>query len=277
MKSYNITYDYDLLYLTLDITTLCNFRCEYCFNYRYFNQFKNITIEQYQNIIKHFSKFNKLMCLNIQGGEPLFYKNIKDLTLLLYFNQFIKKFNIFTNGSIDIKDKIYFSDKLTIYFSIHPSQLIKNENYINIIKRNLLYCKNKCNIIIQINNYKIDKIQNLINFFIENKFTLSFNNIINPKNGKQLKSETSNLDISKHILYNNKFYNNYDLYNKNISFKDWKCYINSLTIDAYGNVYHECLGNLGNYKNFNYYKYIICNYDKPLNSCCLNYYKELSL
>lgn len=276
MKSYNITYDYELLRLILDITTLCNFRCEYCFNYKYFNKFKNITIANYENIIKHFSKFKKLIHLGIQGGEPLLYKDIKDLTMLVYFNEFIKSYDIFTNGSIDIKNKIYFNDKLTIYFSIHPSQLIKNENYINTLKQNLLYCKDKCKIIVQINNYKLDKINDLIDFVVKNKFTIAFNNVYNPKNMKQIKSIKSNLDNTQHILYNDKLYNSNDLYNDNISFKNWNCYINSLSIDVFGNVYHECLGNLGYYKKFNYYEYTTCKYDKPLNLCCLNYYKESS-
>lgn len=75
-------YGRNIDYLRISLTEKCNLRCVYCMpqDLKFDEDFENehISFENYKSIIRNFSKLG-INKLRFTGGEPLMYKNLKEL------------------------------------------------------------------------------------------------------------------------------------------------------------------------------------------------------
>lgn len=106
----------DYLSLTIATTTLCNFRCPYCYEE---GATKATLNKELDDLIIKFIKNNNAKCVGITwyGGEPLLnFKSIKYITEILG-NRFDNKkidYTIVTNGYLLDKEKVDFFKKYKI-------------------------------------------------------------------------------------------------------------------------------------------------------------------
>ena len=204
--------------LELWVNYNCNYNCNYCGFSK--NKYTTNNLKNLEKIIID----KKFESIDMLGGEPFLYENIKNLIIrLLKLNIPI---NIYTNLSdtsfLKIKElqKIIQTDLIYIHCSFHPSHE-KLENFVNKFKE----LKNL--------NYQINSV-----YMFDNNFTYLKNKIIFLK----LKKEIS--DILIHLVYHNTkdiIYFKNNLLNDNILKKD-------LIMD---------IENLGNTRICNFHKNIL--------------------
>ena len=84
----------------IEITNICNLKCEFCPETNRKKQF--INIENFEKIIKKIHKYTNLVCLHVKG-EPLLHSNLEEIIKIL--EKYNLKANITTNGTL-IKEKL---------------------------------------------------------------------------------------------------------------------------------------------------------------------------
>ena len=142
--------------ISIYINTICNYRCSFCFliNEDHIGtKKKNISIEQFENIINHKNNVG-VSRVTLGGGEPLLHKNFFDFVTIL--NQKKKIISVYTNGSLikrniqkmieakinyinishydehffSIKDDIKELKSNNSFSEVRLSKIISNEDYV---------------------------------------------------------------------------------------------------------------------------------------------------
>ena len=98
--------------INLHITDACNFRCVFCF--AHFGAKKNLPVNSWKKIVDNIIVNCSVERFNLAGGEPLLYKNIKELITYIYskgiavsiitngFNLSAHKINLFSDWGVSM-------------------------------------------------------------------------------------------------------------------------------------------------------------------------------
>lgn len=117
---------------TLILSDLCNFKCIHCYNDGFYTRKKELTEQQWKNVIDQLG-YMGCNIVSVTGGEPFLYKNIFDI--LKYLNDRGFYFNLVTNGSLindDIINRLSSFEYLTsIRITLYG---LKPETYLNVTK-----------------------------------------------------------------------------------------------------------------------------------------------
>ena len=183
--------------VVLNLTTDCNMRCMYCYAAAGDGNNEYMTFDTAVNTIDELRKINKdeIVKVLFHGGEPLLcydviqqiIKHYKERNLDKYLDYYIQ-----TNCILLSEEKIKYLDenRVKISISIDGSNcdsnacrvLCSKENSIEIIKKAIdLLNKNnvKINALAVLNKYNYNKVNSIIDFFVENKiYDFSFNYFI---------------------------------------------------------------------------------------------------
>jgi len=78
------------------VTSICNFRCETCFNWKNMNRADNdLKLDEIEKISKHFGTLNLLL---LSGGEPFLRRDLKEVIKVFYDTNHMRKLHLPTNG-----------------------------------------------------------------------------------------------------------------------------------------------------------------------------------
>jgi len=262
------------VYIHWDITTRCNFNCEYCYaknseykdNWNKDNDFKIIN-----NVLKNLANCSESITLNLLGGEPTQSKYYFYIVNQL-FKKILKKndqLRLTTNLSKNIKwwKKHNNLDKFSlINISFHPFYF-KNENMIKAFINKVLFLKEKTkiNLIILL----LNKYEKQIQFLSKN-----LNNIFDDINitpmliiDDYVDSKINEIEINKSIkkfkylfektkfryFYNNKIYRLDEIFLKKLyNFYNWDCEARILKIDFNGKINDFCNNKIYNIEQINF-------------------------
>ncbi|MCS7316786.1 MAG: hypothetical protein NZZ41_00485 [Candidatus Dojkabacteria bacterium] len=291
-----VKYDYkklttnidNFLYISWEVTTFCNYSCSYCWPESHDNVNKWPT--DFNKIVIFFNKLrkayeNKKIFIEIMGGEPTLWPDLKNFIRFFNNNFFI---NLVTNFT---KNKRYWEDfpRVCLFsLSFHPERASVD----NFLEKLDILCKKQENIAISfmyLPQYK-EKNFEMIKKIKEKNYKVFFVSKIikNYETGMHLESYTKE-DFDN--IKRNNFYNSNNLNlifpskfvldgkEQNINFwkeiqekkqnswVGWKCYIGSkrLFIKANGDIYKATCrvgGKIGNIYDENFFKlekeYEIC-------------------
>lgn len=150
------------LYIYWDISTQCNYKCEYCYarnKYLPLNQWnkRDLWLNQLL-VLKALSLSKYPIYLGFHGGEPTLHPKfieLVDLTLK-QLNRPLDQLYITTNGSINkifnliYKENLFssYKHKLRFLFSYHPYSNYKNDFIENVKKITSLGFKTKVNVLL---------------------------------------------------------------------------------------------------------------------------------
>lgn len=269
MKFKSILYK-DYIEINLYITSICQFKCPYCYS-RYENKNKwnkIMELNLINNIIYNIKKIPYNFSISLLGGEPTLHPHFNKIVDELTHCENIKEVLIYTNG---VKHIDIINNKVKVVFAFHPTE--NNE----FLKENILHCKcNKKISLSLVENFK-DEIVKMYNFAKDNCIEIEPTFISNPKSKKCKIPDIIPSEKIRVYEFDDKLYNLTEVYDKHLDhFKNWKCYINSYEIDVDGECRRECSKNKYNinniFKNMKY-DYIICKYNKCTDQCLLDYTK----
>jgi len=259
MKFEGIDHQIQRLYVHWDITTICNYRCNYCYalqEYEPQNKWnKEAKKENIDIIIKSLQIRSLPIFLGLLGGEPTLSKyyfyilnELKNKVLGKFDND---RLYITTNLSRDLnwwKDhpKI---DKTFILTSFHPEY--HNVESIKEFIEKLLYLKDhfrvKLNIMLD-KKYK-EVLQNLFPYLKNLKKDIILHpHIIYPEGSPFLNPEESYKEFKEFFdlqnpeyIFNNKKLTDYEVFSQNLhKFKNWYCYQNNFEISMDAKVSRIC-------------------------------------
>lgn len=261
------------LYIHWDITTVCNYKCNYCYallDYDKKNKWNKETKKEIIDIIIKSLQLRSLpVFLGLLGGEP---------TLSKYYFYILEQLEKKVLGKFN-NDRLYITTNLTRnlnWWKEHPKlnktfilasfhSQYHNKNTIKNFIEKLLYLKDyfkiKLNIML---DEKYEK--TLWNLFpyLEN---LKKNNIIihphiiypegspflNPSESYKKFKEFFDLQDPEYI-FNNKKLTDYEVFSQNLHrFKNWHCYQNNFEISLDGKVSRICWDKEFNLKNDIFY------------------------
>jgi len=269
-----IDHEVQRLYVHWDITTKCNYHCNYCYSWQdYENQRENnwnkeMDKEVINKIITSLSISTLPVFLGLLGGEPTISKYyfyiLEELKNKVLFKKDRNRLYITTNLSKNLEwwkehPKL---ERTFILASFHP-EYFKDENDINIFieKLNYLvkYFKVKVNIMLD------DKYQDILKILESKLDEIDSRIIIHPHiiypDGSPFndpKTIYKNIDIYKNFYskqipvyeFNSNPVTDHEVFTKDIyHFKDWKCYQNNYEIDIFGNIQNICFNEQLNIKN----------------------------
>ena len=124
------------------LTSACNYRCSYCFNYRSGYKENYCDLKQAENAVKHIASANRpSYYVSLLGGEPTMHPYLPEIITLLseYLESRLKKISIITNGNFNEKtirsmkavaSKTCIELKISLHF-----EFIKSEKIVSLIER----------------------------------------------------------------------------------------------------------------------------------------------
>lgn len=128
-------------YGSADIINVCNLHCEHCYWWLNRKEEKDLTLEQWKNIIDEKFKKNHVFMVTLVGGEPLMRKDVIEM----FVKEFPKRACVVTNGTYPIP---YLKDIYFYWISIDGDKKTHNQirgdnawestrkNVINYVKSN---------------------------------------------------------------------------------------------------------------------------------------------
>ena len=287
MKTFQgIDHEIQRLYLHWDITTKCNYNCNYCYaklDYSSKNNWqKEIDVKIINNIITSISFSSLPVFLGLLGGEPTLSKNyfyiLDKIQEKILFRKDRNRLYITTNLSknLDWWKENPKLERTFILTSFHPEY--HNEKTIKEFIEKLYYLdkffKVKVNIMLDPNYKNITDLWNKYLKDIKRDTSIIIHPHIiypdgSPFNDIQ-KIYSESLDIYEEIysyqdpeyelIQNNKkdSLRDIDIFSRKLqSFKDWKCYQNNYEISFNGDVLNLCFNERDNLnKNIFFFKKI---------------------
>jgi organic radical activating enzyme len=246
----------NILALNIDILSLCNFKCPYCYNIKKYSNLKRLmTISEIKCIINDINanQNDVLFDIHILGGEPFLHPKLSTIIEMFSKCQNVRYIDIFTNGSI-IKSLKRFV-KTRLWISIHPEcdfqkvdKLLKLNNVAELTF--MIHKDFNCE-----KYYEYSKKYSVAHtFIISLNGKLHFKDLKLPNKGKYY---INNIAYSIDEVFLNHF-------NK---FKDWKCLFSNINVDVNGNYGINCLQR----KNKNIFAdHFLRTYKPNFMSCTLN-------
>ena len=107
-------------YGSADIINVCNLHCEHCYWWLNRKEEKDLTLEQWKDIIDKKFKKNHVFMVTLVGGEPLMRKNVVEL----FVKEFPKRACVVTNGTYPIP---YLKDIYFYWISIDGDKKTHNQ------------------------------------------------------------------------------------------------------------------------------------------------------
>ena len=230
MKTFYLVHEENVVSLNIDILSICNFKCPYCYNSKkYHNIHKLLTLSQIQYIVNDINSNENdiLFDITLVGGEPFLHPQLEKIIEMFSECEKVRKIDIFTNGSI-IKNLKRFA-KVRLYISIHPECNFK-----------------KVDALLELNN--VDEVSFMIfkNFrrdkYLEysKKYPVAHTFIVS-LSGK-LHYNDLNLPNKDLYHYNDERLFVDEVYSRKINrFKDWNCLFSIIDIDVTGKYGVNCV------------------------------------
>lgn len=270
VKEYDDGHILNRLYIYWDVSTKCNFNCEYCYarnKYLKINQWNKLDTWNNQLLVLKALKLSGYpIYLGFHGGEPTLHPKIFVL-MNLTLNQLNKPLDqlyITTNGSIKkffdliYKEKKFYSQKhkLRFLFSYHPKNGSYKEIFINnVLKMHEMGFKTKVNVLLAEEEQYWNDIKDV--YLLCNKYTkvhphfiydtdMNHKEILRTYN-KKFYDYFDFLDFSKcYYTFEDKNGNkykvsDYQLFKNDLNhFKGWSCYNNNYEILWNGKLMKIC-------------------------------------
>lgn len=207
------------LYINWHLTSMCNYKCSYCFYQgdKSIRKERFSTLTQLQAAVKHITNLNRpeYYITLAGGGEPTIHPHFFELIDLLHksLKEKLKGINLITNGSQNNK---FFNTlahyaqcaPISVLFSIHTDHVkIKNiveciENYSNIIKLNFNLMQNPAK------QAYVNEIHDKLSMLRKKyTFNLNVNLLRNPPDFDTLDSRYAPIDITWRKEANERFEN----------------------------------------------------------------------
>ena len=180
----------------IEITNICNLKCKFCPDTN--RSKKQMSIEDFETIIKKVYPYTNLVCLHVKG-EPLLHSKLEEILIIL--EKYNVKANITTNGTL-IKEKLETIKKSKavrqINFSIHS--ITQNENL------NIEYLKTIFESVKELDNinisYRIWNQQNSWDNAINEKIIKEIENYYNIQNLRQELIRKEYIQLKENIFIN---------------------------------------------------------------------------
>lgn len=145
VKEYDEFHIRDRLYIYWDITTRCNYKCDYCYarnKYLKTNEWNREVSFNQQILVVNALKFSQYpIYLGFHGGEPTLHNHffeLCDLCLEKCLTHELSQLYIVTNGSTDvfgeIKKRYCGNPKIRFLFSFHPTQSKNPQTFLDNLK-----------------------------------------------------------------------------------------------------------------------------------------------
>ena len=242
-ENLNVKYAMPLNFIWLELTSRCNNKCIHCYSEssKTINNDK-LNLNDWKSIIKQGAD---LGCRNLQfiGGEPLLYKNIKDLIIFAQ-NQKYQFIEVFTNATLIDDNWVEFFSKygINIATSLYSDNLQTHDRITQRVgshKKTVSAIKKliESNVKVRVASILMKQNENEVNSLMKYLSTLHVNyrypDIVRPTgrgNNKELLPKT--YDRGK---TNKLFRTNYRSYIHN---KNWNsCLAGKIVVTSNGNVY----------------------------------------
>jgi MoaA/NifB/PqqE/SkfB family radical SAM enzyme len=163
------------LYVLLEITSLCSFHCDYCFNMKNMSDIKHLEAEKIFSILDEFKNM-EIFHVVLSGGDPIEHPNINQIL------SYLKNYNI-TSTVITKSGYSKIIKKLSILpdnfiFSLDSmngnrfdSVVEKNGAHKNLMKAVTEFSKKQSSVMISaaIEKHEMNKIEELFDFSVNNK------------------------------------------------------------------------------------------------------------
>lgn len=281
---YNFDYFYEdvvdysnnsTIQLFIDITTVCNLTCSYCFARKekdWDEVLETERVEKIMTLIKQSPyNFNVLLF----GGEPLLHKDIETIINIIKKSDKVKNIMVLSNGTLS--DGLY--DFKDVYYCLTLHELTDKQ-----IDKFVKHChkiepdKLKINIPLNIYNTSLKRAyKKLIQEGFKDKIFFSVIYDDDTKNIIPLPEIRERLDYIDFTIDDNHYLNgkrmNYmDYLDLHLSLnpkRDVKtCYINELNIDIDGNISNDCMGiNSNIYDDVFFFKHFKLGYNCTKEQC----------
>ena len=254
----------NILDIDLIILTHCNQRCSYCFMHGSPENHEFISDEVLSTLAKKIVEYKKPADLTLLGGEPTLHPKLKEIVDKFFSIPNIRNIEIHTNGRKSLKNIL--RKNLKLVFSIHPEYL----KHIDTVIKHIREVQGKIDFKVNVLYHPFFK--NEISF-LEKKLTennISFRRDIitgfreeeQDFNGRDVKFNVNGKILPLKYIMNN---------NLN-RFKNWKCLIHCLRVNADGSIFTLCSDKTENILDKNYKlgkKLIQCTKDTCINAWAL--------
>ncbi len=129
--------------MNLIVIDKCSNSCKYCFASHEMDSVSTnkMSRESIDIVLSYIKKERGLQSINIIGGEPLLYDDLKYLTDKLNKSQKVKSYTIFTGGVFKtnkLSDLKPFHSKLSFLFNINEKKDYKNLKQYELVHQNIL-------------------------------------------------------------------------------------------------------------------------------------------
>jgi len=250
--------------LFVDINTICNLNCPYCFARKEKEWNKEIEIGKVKFISQSlkFSKYSFNIILF--GGEPLLHPKIKNIVNIFNNNPKVNKTIILTNGTL--KGVPYDLDSEYV-FTLHE---LSEKEFNNFMKNIAKPEKSIVNFVIKQDKTSIERYRKILKMKdvlldIEHSQIYDDNIYI-----IEDLSHLNFLELRKEFVIDNKTFNYRDFlkFHKTLNPKEFICEIQELNIDLEGNISNDCSGIRDNiYDNPLFFKKYVKEYECLRNRC----------
>jgi len=222
------------LYVYLELTSICNFKCNFCSVGNKKNDY--MPLETAYKALDELKK-NNIYDVYYTGGEPLMHPQFKEI--VEYANRIGIRQTILTNGYFLPKYLNLLPKIECVCVSFHGDEKIFNNlvggNYFDIIKKNILIAKKVTNVKINYTvvnqNNNLKSMKSVLNFSKTNNIDVSFSKYNNIGIGK---SNSCGLDVKKFLINADK------LISEGYYFTINDCIASCLASSRYSYLTHGC-------------------------------------
>lgn len=274
------TYEKNRIVIDIDILTVCNYHCRYCYARGEKNKWNKImSIDDIKSICTKISTMDKVVDINILGGEPTLHPKLREILKLFHSLRNVEDVTITTNSSpLAVRKLMKVFDELDIRkypkirlnLSFHPKEIKDMDEFYYDVKR--FYDLGRLDLVtVMVEEGCIQEVNDLMKYAENFPYTL-FEQIYPCVDGIVEVQEGTTSDFNKIYLRNDTGPYGYDeVIKKGYNhFKGWKCMINRLAIKVDGTLITNCLPDGKNIlRDFKFDEFMICPLEECTESCTL--------